>query len=119
MFTIICKFHNKNTIYVAGTPEDVKDTVTKATNFVNKHILGVQYQPWNAFFSGSVKGQTVSHTSRIMRKPAFCICKNKCAGRLRGNQAALGKTWNGMDWNGMDWIGLDWNGMEFFSIMSS
>ena len=28
------------------------------------------------------------HTSRVMRKPAFCICENKDADQLRGNREA-------------------------------
>ena len=30
---------------------------------------------------------TCSHMSRVMRKPAFCICKNKGADQQRGNRA--------------------------------
>ena len=30
----------------------------------------------------------VAHMSRIMRKPAFCICENKDADQLRGNREA-------------------------------
>ena len=29
-----------------------------------------------------------SHMSRVVRKPAFCICKNKDADQLRGNRKA-------------------------------
>ena len=29
-----------------------------------------------------------SHMSRIMRKPAFCICENKDTDQLRGNRKA-------------------------------
>lgn len=46
----------KKLIWETGTPEKVKVTVTKAANFVNKYILGRNYQHWNAFFSGSIKG---------------------------------------------------------------
>ena len=28
------------------------------------------------------------HMSHVMRKPAFCICENKDADQLRGNQEA-------------------------------
>ena len=30
----------------------------------------------------------VAHMSRVMRKPAFCICENKDADQLRGNHEA-------------------------------
>ena len=30
----------------------------------------------------------VDHLSRVMRKPAFCICENKDADQLRGNRKA-------------------------------
>ena len=30
----------------------------------------------------------VSHLSRVVRKPAFCICENKDADQLRGNREA-------------------------------
>ena len=30
----------------------------------------------------------VNHMSRVMRKPTFCICKNKDADQLRGNREA-------------------------------
>ena len=29
-----------------------------------------------------------AHLSRVMRKPAFCICENKDADQLRGNREA-------------------------------
>ena len=32
--------------------------------------------------------QTVFHLSRVVRKPAFCICENKDADQLRGNREA-------------------------------
>ena len=46
----------KKLVWETGTPEKVKVTVVKASDFVNKHILGREYQHWNAFFSGSIKG---------------------------------------------------------------
>ena len=32
--------------------------------------------------------EEISKMSRVVRKPAFCICKNKDADRLRGNHEA-------------------------------
>ena len=31
---------------------------------------------------------SIKHKSRVMRKPAFCICENKDADQLRGNREA-------------------------------
>ena len=31
---------------------------------------------------------SVNHMSRVVRKPAFCICENKDADQLRGNRDA-------------------------------
>ena len=36
----------------------------------------------------SKHGQGVMKMSRVMRKPAFCICENKDADQLRDNRAA-------------------------------
>ncbi|KAL4221094.1 hypothetical protein ACF0H5_019355 [Mactra antiquata] len=41
-----------------NTPQNVKDTVTKAAKFLQENVFSFKYQPWNAFFSGSVKGMT-------------------------------------------------------------
>ena len=48
----------KKLVWETETPEKVKLTVGKAAEFLNKYILGRNYRPWNAFFSGSVKGAT-------------------------------------------------------------
>ena len=48
----------KRLVWETGTPDKVKVSVGKAAEFVNKYILGRKYRPWNAFFSGSVKGTT-------------------------------------------------------------
>ena len=34
------------------------------------------------------KNVTIFHMSRVMRKPTFCICKNKDADQLRGDREA-------------------------------
>ena len=36
----------------------------------------------------SLSTECVYHLSHIMRKPAFCICKNKGTDQLHGNRAA-------------------------------
>ncbi|XP_060587318.1 uncharacterized protein LOC132742840 [Ruditapes philippinarum] len=41
-----------------GTPQSVKDVVSKSAMFLQNNMFGLRYQPWNAFFSGSVKGET-------------------------------------------------------------
>jgi hypothetical protein len=46
-------------MYVLGTPQSVKDVVSKSAMFLQNNMFGLKYQPWNAFFSGSVKGETV------------------------------------------------------------
>ncbi|WAR15542.1 hypothetical protein MAR_005647 [Mya arenaria] len=48
----------KRLIWEKDTPSEVKDTVAKAAAFLQANEFGLNYQPWNAFFSGSVKGQT-------------------------------------------------------------
>ncbi|WAR15160.1 hypothetical protein MAR_005265 [Mya arenaria] len=48
----------KKLIWEKGTPTEVKDTVSKAAAFLQAYEFGLTYQPWNAFFSGSVKGHT-------------------------------------------------------------
>lgn len=50
------------------TPRDVKDAVMKAANFVNKNVFSLSYQPWNAFFSGSVKGSTTRTNYPVNRE---------------------------------------------------
>ena len=62
IYTGIIVIYTGIIVIYTGTPQQVKDTVTKAAEFVNKHIFDNKYQPWNAFFSGSVKGHTVSRS---------------------------------------------------------
>ncbi|KAL5016712.1 hypothetical protein ScPMuIL_006301 [Solemya velum] len=38
------------------TPPQVKDTVMKSVNWLNDNVLSGRYKPWNAMFSGSIKG---------------------------------------------------------------
>ncbi|KAK3098312.1 hypothetical protein FSP39_018295 [Pinctada imbricata] len=45
--------------WTSDTHYRVIDTVTRAVHWLNKNVLNPTYRPWNAFFSGSVKG---SHT---------------------------------------------------------
>ncbi|XP_076465682.1 uncharacterized protein LOC143297295 [Babylonia areolata] len=51
---------SKTVTWRPGTPQEVKDTTSKAVKWLNTHILGLKYKPWNAFFSGSFKGTTTS-----------------------------------------------------------
>ncbi|KAK3105355.1 hypothetical protein FSP39_023292 [Pinctada imbricata] len=44
----------------SDTPDGVKKTVSAAVTFLNQHILSGEYEPWNAFFSGSFKGHGTS-----------------------------------------------------------
>ena len=39
-------------------------------------------------FHSKIKTRTFHHMSRVVRKPAFCICENKDADQLRGNREA-------------------------------
>ncbi|KAH3781365.1 hypothetical protein DPMN_159192 [Dreissena polymorpha] len=48
----------KHLYWEKDTPDEVKDTVSKAASFLHNNLFGLTYQPWNAFFSGSVKGST-------------------------------------------------------------
>ena len=43
------------------TPVAVRETVDKAAQWLIKNSLSGKYKPWNAVFSGSVKGMPVSH----------------------------------------------------------
>ena len=43
------------------TPAAVRETVDKAAQWLIKNSLSGTYKPWNAVFSGSVKGIPVSH----------------------------------------------------------
>jgi hypothetical protein len=40
----------------ADTPANVKDLVDTSVNWLKEYVLGSKYKPFNAFFSGSVKG---------------------------------------------------------------
>lgn len=46
---------------LAETPAAVKETVNKAALWLVNNTLSGKYKPWNAVFSGSVKGVAVSH----------------------------------------------------------
>lgn len=56
-----------------GTPQIVKDTVSRAAAFLQKHIFGFTYQPWNAFFSGSIKGVTVRYHFESIQLNTFIV----------------------------------------------
>ena len=53
------------------------NSITQKSHGLNKHI-----------FKRVDVGVSWSHISSVMRKPAFCICKNKGADQLHGNSAA-------------------------------
>ena len=40
------------------------------------------------YYGRKAFNQTNTYMSRIMRKPAFCICENKDADQLRGNRTS-------------------------------
>ena len=51
----------------------------------SKHFERPKIRPFKVMFK---RGQTTTinlHLSRVMRKPAFCICKSKGADQLCGN----------------------------------
>ena len=43
------------------TPAAVRETVDKAAQWLIKNSLSGKYKPWNAVFSGSVKGLPVNY----------------------------------------------------------
>lgn len=49
---------SKRNNWIHETPSLVHDTVTKMVAYLQKNILGFRYKPWNAFYSGSVKGKS-------------------------------------------------------------
>ncbi|KAK3104440.1 hypothetical protein FSP39_002073 [Pinctada imbricata] len=84
----------------SDTPEVVKKTVSAAVLFLNQHILSGEYEPWNAFFSGSVKGfGTSSSEYPYNRYEYFNGTKvpDKHTGysreRYRGMEGVVNETW--------------------------
>ncbi|KAK3575711.1 hypothetical protein CHS0354_022342 [Potamilus streckersoni] len=49
---------NKSLVWDADTPEEVQFTLAKSANFLQNYVLNSDLKPWNAFFSGSIKGPT-------------------------------------------------------------
>lgn len=43
-----------------NTPDSVRHTVQGCINWLSEHVLGLEFKPWNAFFSGSFKGPTTN-----------------------------------------------------------
>ncbi|XP_014783392.1 uncharacterized protein LOC106878628 [Octopus bimaculoides] len=43
-------------IWIKETPQNVIETVTSTVTFLQENVFNNRYRPWNAFFSGSVKG---------------------------------------------------------------
>lgn len=50
----------EDVLMCSETPGGVQTAVEKIVRFLSRYILEVTYKPWNAFFSASVKGKTVS-----------------------------------------------------------
>ncbi|XP_035824372.1 uncharacterized protein LOC101854700 [Aplysia californica] len=48
----------KNVQWRAGVPQSVKDNVKGCVDWLTVNVLGINFDPWNAFFSGSYKGHT-------------------------------------------------------------
>ena len=44
----------------SDTPENVKAVINGTINWLTEYTLSGTFKPWNAFFSGSVKGFSVS-----------------------------------------------------------
>ena len=44
--------------------------------------------PWSSTINNAAFPKHKDHMSRVVRKPAFCICENKDADQLRGNREA-------------------------------
>ena len=51
-------------------------------------IIALDHWPHTASCLDNIATRNIAKMSRVMRKPAFCICKNKCADQLRVNHAA-------------------------------
>ena len=67
-----------------GTTTDAALRYARQNMFVRKHGMrkGVAAEIAIVITDGKY------HTSRVVRKPAFCICENKDADQLRGNREA-------------------------------
>ncbi|KAL3861277.1 hypothetical protein ACJMK2_007320 [Sinanodonta woodiana] len=48
----------KSLIWDKDTPTEVHHTIEKSANFLVNNVLDSNLKPWNAFFSGSIKGPT-------------------------------------------------------------
>lgn len=46
-------------VSLSDTPSSVNETIQQSVKWLNDNILGTHLKPWNAFFSGSGKGQAV------------------------------------------------------------
>ena len=71
-------------------PSNPKREIIKITNSQNtKRTYGQpSKQLFHKSWSFSNPNRTKNNMSRVMRKPAFCICENKDADQLRGNREA-------------------------------
>ena len=49
-----------NKSFIANTPNNVKDIITRSCGWLNDNVLSGKYKPMNVFFSGSIKGNDVS-----------------------------------------------------------
>ena len=55
----------------------------------NHMMLDICFIYLIAYLRGTkAKLKAIYHMSRVVRKPAFCICENKDADQLRGNRKA-------------------------------
>ena len=59
---ILCYTWSVGGHLIDTTPQDVRDTIHGAAEWLLEYTLSGRYRPYNVFFSGSVKGLSVSHS---------------------------------------------------------
>ncbi|XP_048751558.2 uncharacterized protein LOC125663303 [Ostrea edulis] len=73
------------------TPSDVKVVVSASVSYLNEYVLSGQFKPWNTFFSGSVKGHTITSSSHYPANRQGYINGTKI--HIRGMEGMVNSTW--------------------------
>ena len=63
---VLCYAWSENQKLVDSTPEEVRAVVRDAAKWLVKYTLSGEYKLYNTFFSGSVKGMSVSVNTGVM-----------------------------------------------------
>ena len=58
------------------TPASVRDTATRASKWLLEYSLSDKYKPFNAFFSGSIKGPDVGLPEYYYNYSGFHKCRS-------------------------------------------